>query len=201
MRVERVWRPIIIDTNVASISVVGMKRPASPTDHLEREQHMNDVNIKRQHTLWKSEEEFKNQEIIRALVENSIGNILARNGEGKDEKKDENAIGIAPNVKEGSRVEIRWVIENTLSDEENVSNETKRIKEEVVWWGATVTKREKIIPPQIVRTCAMSCTTLERKIFLRKRLKLCYFPNTSAVKRPEREVCWRKEGDSTFRRW
>ena len=106
------------DTNVASISVVGMKRPASPTDHLEREQHMNDANIKRQHTLWKSEERFKNQEIIRALVENSIGNILARNGEGKDEKKDENAIGIAPNVKEGSEVEIRWVIENTLSDEE-----------------------------------------------------------------------------------
>ena len=118
------------DTNVASISVVGMKRPASPTDHLEREQHMNDANIKKQHTLWKSEE-FKNQAIIRALVENSIGNILARNGEGKDEKNDEHPIGIAPNVKEGSRVEIRWVIENTLSDEENISNETKRIKEEV----------------------------------------------------------------------
>ena len=49
-------------------------------------------------------------------------------------------------MKEGSRIEIRWVIQNTLSDEENVvktNSETKRIKEEIVWWGATVTKRRE----------------------------------------------------------
>ena len=188
------------DTNVASISVVGMKRPASPTDHLEREQHMNDANIKRQHTLWKSEEEFKNQEIIRALVENSIGNILARNGEGKDEKKDEHAIGIAPNVKEGSRVEIRWVIENTLSDEENISNETKRIKEEVVWWGATVTKRGEDNTTTNSKNVCDVMYDARTEDFPAEAAKIVLLSEHECcdVNDPSMKFCWRKEGDSTF---
>jgi len=131
---------------VASTSVVGMKRPApslATDNHLQQHHQEGDcASVKKQHLTNgdnKEDDDFKNtQSIIRRLVENSIANILAQNDEGNGQQT---MIGVAPHVKEGSRIEIRWVIQNTLSDEENVPATNKQIKEEIVWWGATVTKR------------------------------------------------------------
>jgi hypothetical protein len=113
-------------------------------------------------------------------------------------------IGVAPYVKEGSRIEIRWVIQNTLSDEENVpaTNETKQIKEEIVWWGATVTKRgegnntstnsNSDVCEVIYDARTEEFPAEAGKVVLLSEHE-CRDGDDSSIK-----FYWRKEGDSTF---
>jgi len=205
---KRRRRMVVADDTVNTDFVApstSAKRPTSPTtDNLQQQQIGDASRNKKQHTKNEEEEEeedFKNQTIIRRLVENSIGNILVQNGEGKEEKTNI----IAPHVKEGSRIEIRWVIQNTLSDEENVvktNSETKRIKEEIVWWGATVTKRRE---EDNTATNSKNdvCDILydaRTEEFPAEAGKIVLMSEHECLDGddPSMKFYWRKEGDSTF---